>query len=98
MAKPRNTPKRASAKPVASEAAPKRRPGRPANPNTQKLPPVTGLRIPAELLARVDAHVEARNAELAGEGLTTNRTAVVIRLLREALDAREALTTKRGDA
>lgn len=90
MAKPRNTPKRASAKPVASEAAPKRRAGRPANPNTQPLPPVTGLRLPVELLARVDAYVEARNATLASEGLTTNRTAAVIRLLREALDALDA--------
>lgn len=88
MAKPHNTPKRTTPKPATPEAAPKRRPGRPVNPNTQPLPPVTGLRIPTELLERVDAFVEARNRELASEGLTTNRTAVVVRLLREALDAK----------
>ena len=97
MAKPRNTPKRTTPKPATPEAAPKRRPGRPANPNTPALPPVTGLRIPVELLARGDAFVETRNRELASEGLSTTRTAAVIRLLREALDAREA-KAPRSDA
>lgn len=97
MAKPRNTTKRTTSKPATPEAAPKRRAGRPANPNTQPLPPVTGLRIPAELLERIDAFVETRNRELASEGLSTTRTAAVIRLLREALDAREA-KAPRSDA
>lgn len=92
MAKPRNTPKRTTPKPAPSEAAPKRRAGRPANPNTQPLPPVTGLRLPLDLLDALDAYVEKRNAELASEGLTTNRTAVVIRLLREALAVKSAAT------
>ena len=64
MAKPRNTPKRTTPKPAPSEAAPKRRAGRPANPNTQPLPPVTGLRLPLDLLDALDAYVEKRNAEL----------------------------------
>lgn len=92
MAKPRNTGK--TSKPAPTTEAPKRKPGRPAKATTQPLPPVTGIRFPPELLARVDAYVDARNAELASEGLTTNRNAIIVRLVRDALDA----VTSKGSA
>jgi hypothetical protein len=81
MAKPK------TAKPAN---APKRSAGRPPKPTTVPLPTVTGIRLPDDLRARLDAAVDARNAELASEGLTTNRNALVVKLLREALDARDA--------
>lgn len=96
MAKPRNTGRASKpAKPSTSTEAPKRKPGRPARPDTQPLPPVTGIRFPVELLERVDAFVDERNAELATEGLTTNRNAIIVRFVREALDAHAA---KKGNA
>ena len=54
------------------------------------LPNVTGIRIPEDLRARLDALVDVRNTELAPEGLSTNRNAMVVKLLRDALDAVDA--------
>lgn len=95
MAKTRTT-KGPGRPPKAREQAPdapKRGPGRPPKASTQPLPPVTGIRFPVELLARVDAFVARRNVELEGEGFTTNRNAVVVRLVRDALDAIEGPST-----
>ena len=52
-----------------------------------QLPPVTGIRIPIDLLDEIDTLVGSEKARLASEGATTNRNALVVRLLREALDA-----------
>lgn len=51
---------------------------------------VTGFRIPPELLARLDADVAARNAELASIGATVNRTSVMVAALTEYCDRRES--------
>ena len=81
---------RAMAKPKASKA------GRPANPNKPPLPPMTGLRLPDDLRAELDAIVEQENARLAPEGASTNRTAVMVRMLRESVARWNAGYTSKG--
>jgi hypothetical protein len=79
---------------TASTPQPARRgPGRPkgANPST----PVTGFRIPLELLARLDAIAARRNAELASRGATTSRNAVMVNVLTEFCDREEAAEAAR---
>lgn len=78
----------ATKKAPAPTSAPRRGPGRPkgANPST----PVTGFRIPIELLARLDAITERRNAALAAQGATTSRNAVMVQVLSEFCDREEA--------
>lgn len=56
--------------------------------------PTTGFRIPPAVLARVDAVVAARNAELAAIGATVNRTSVIVAALTDYCDRFEA--AKRG--
>ena len=73
-----------------------RPPGRPKKAVTTHAINVTGVRLPEDLRARLDAVVDEENAQHAAAGLTTNRNAVIVRLLREALDARDA-RTKGGD-
>ena len=63
--------------------------GRPPNPNKTPLPPVTGVRIPDDLRDALDIIVDRENAELAAKGASTNRNALIVRLLREAV-ARDA--------
>ena len=53
------------------------------SPNS--VPPVTGVRIPDDLRDDLDAIVEEQNARNAAEGLTTNRNALIVRLLREGV-------------
>lgn len=74
MAKPKTTP------------TPKRPPGRPRNETPP--PGVTGFRLPAELVARLDARVALLNAR-APDGFKTNRNALVAALLRDGLDRAE---------
>lgn len=46
---------------------------------------MTGFRIPPELIKALDAYVDRQN-EKAPRGFTTNRTAVVIELIRRAVE------------
>lgn len=71
-----------------------RPPGRPKKADPAHAVNVTGVRIPDELRARLDAAVEHENAQHAARGLTTNRSALIVTLLREALDARDAAQEK----
>lgn len=68
--------------------APKNRGGRPKGV-TDPIP-TTGFRIPPAVLARVDALVAARNAELAAIGATVNRTSVIVAALADYCDRFEA--------
>lgn len=80
MAKPKTPPK------------PEKRPrGRPRKTEEEKaqLPPVTGVRIPEALRDEIDGLVDRENAALAAKGASTNRNALIVLLLREALDARK---------
>ena len=79
------------AKPKAPQKPVTRPRGRPRKSEEEKaqLPPVTGIRIPVDLLGEIDTLVDSEKARLASEGATTNRNALVVRLLREALDARK---------
>lgn len=52
-------------------------------------PPVTGVRIPLDVLEALDAIVERRAAALAAQGATTSRNALIVAMLRDAI-AREA--------
>ena len=63
--------------------------GRPPNPHKAPLPPVTGVRIPDDLRDALDVIVDRENAALAEKGASTNRNALIVRLLREAV-ARDA--------
>lgn len=58
--------------------------GRPPKVNKAPLPPVTGVRIPEDILARLDAMVDAENARLAPTGASISRSALIVRILREA--------------
>jgi len=57
--------------------------------------PVTGFRVPAELLERVDRIVEARNKELAPIGAKVNRSAVVVAMITEGCERAEAAAAGR---
>lgn len=89
MAKPRS-PARSPKVPKAPKAPGARSPGRPPKAPEARavVPPVTGVRIPADLLVDLDAEVTRANAALAAQGATTNRSAVIVLLLREGLAAR----------
>lgn len=63
--------------------------GRPARPNKPARPNITGLRIPADVIARLDALAEQLTAR-PGQVGAVSRNAVVLLLLREGLDAHEA--------
>lgn len=67
--------------------------GRPPGPEPR--PPVTGVRIPLPLLARIDAIVAAREPELAARGGTTSRSALIIAALAEFCDREEGATRGR---
>lgn len=82
MAKPRTTP-------------PPR--GRPPKAVKAVVPPVTGVRIPEDLRAELDALVETLNVTLAAQGASTNRSAVMVLLLREALEARRRARAPGGE-
>lgn len=56
-----------------------------ATPPDQHKVPMTGFRIPPELIKALDAYVDRQN-EKAPRGFTTNRTAVVIELIRRAVE------------
>lgn len=79
MAKPK-TPKTATGKPL----------GRPPKAQKAVIPTVTGIRLPDDLRDWLDAMVAQENERLALEGASTNRNALIIRLLREARETREA--------
>lgn len=49
------------------------------------LPPVTGVRIPEDILSDLDAMVEVENTRLAPTGASISRSALIVRLLREAV-------------
>ena len=68
-------------------AAPKRM-GRPPGKTAPK--PHTGVRIPPELLARLDRVVERRQRELAFRGQSTSRTAVINEAVADLCDREEA--------
>jgi hypothetical protein len=78
--------------PLPSSAAPSSKPkgrgGRPRGPEPQ--PPVTGFRVPLALLARLDALVVRRAAELAPLGGKTSRAGLVVAALVEYCDREEA--------
>lgn len=87
-------PKVSKSAPTTSRGATltgKKKVGRPRG----KIPraPVTGVRIPEALLARIDAIVERRAAELAARGGTTSRSAMIIAALEAFCSAEEASTT-----
>ena len=77
------------AKPKSAASTGKHPGGRPPNPNKAELPPVTGVRLPADLRAILDRMVEEENRALAPMGSRTTLIAVIVRLLREAVAARE---------
>lgn len=96
QASTRNTKREPAQKP---ETPAKRPPGRPPKATTVPLPSVTGVRFPPEIIERVDAYVDLRNEELRGGGLTTNRNAMIVRLVRDALDVVAPITkTPEGGA
>lgn len=59
--------------------------GRPPKVNKVAQPPVTGVRIPDDVLAALDAKVASENERLASTGASLSRTALIVRLLREAV-------------
>jgi len=65
--------------------------GRPARPNKPPRPNITGLRIPPDIIERLDALAERLSARPEQVGVVS-RNAVVLLLLREGLTAREAET------
>lgn len=66
----------------------KKRAGRPRN--AVPPPPVTGFRVPLELLERLDVVVERRAAELERLGGSTSRNALVVAAIREFCEREEA--------
>ena len=75
------------AKPPPSSTT-KRPVGRPRREDPR--PSVTGLRIPAELLERLDAILARRAAELARLGGSPSRNALIVAALAEFCDREEA--------
>ncbi len=70
-------------------SSPKKRPvGRPRREEPR--PSVTGFRVPAELLVRLDAIVARRAAELARLGGSPSRNALVVAALTEFCEREEA--------
>lgn len=65
-------------------SAPKKPRGRPRGETPP--PPVTGVRIPAEVLVALDAIVERRAAAMAPQGGTTSRNAIIVTALREFIE------------
>ncbi len=59
--------------------------GRPPKVHKTPLPPVTGVRIPEDILSDLDAMVEVENARLAPTGASISRSALIVRLLREGV-------------
>lgn len=74
-------------------------PARPPAPATAKRvgrpkgatppPPVTGFRVPKELLDRLDAIAQRRERELAHLGANVSRNAIVVAALTEFCDREE---------
>lgn len=73
--------------PTKKKPASKKPRGRPKG--AEPPPPVTGVRIPLDVLEALDAIVERRAATLAAQGATTSRNALIVAMLRDAI-AREA--------
>lgn len=73
---PKTTTKKAPAKPL----------GRPKGDTPP--PPVTGVRIPIELLAALDALAAKRTEALAPQGGSVSRNALIVAMLRDGV-ARE---------
>lgn len=84
---------------IQAQAVPPKTPSKPATP---KRPPgrksveeepmeVTSLRLPRSVVERLDAWVEQRNATPPSEPTSPlTRSALVLHILRAALDARDA--------
>ncbi len=91
------TPKPRGASAPAADPPPRRRGGRPPKGDggalVSEFQPVT-IRPPPELLARIDAEVERRNAVSREQGYTTSRGAVMVIALREFCDRAEAAAAR----
>lgn len=59
--------------------------GRPPKAHKTPLPPVTGVRIPEDILSDLDTMVDVENERLAPTGASISRSALIVRLLREAV-------------
>lgn len=89
---------------MTKTAAPKKlQPGAPAAKRSRGRPKgatapvgITGFRIPPAVLARLDALVDQRNAELAAQGASVNRTSLLVAAIMEFCDRheREAATPR----
>ncbi len=71
--------------------------GAPPAGSIRDYPGVT-VRLPPELLARVDTEVNRRNAALAKQGAATSRGAVLVIAVREFCDRAEADAREKGGA
>lgn len=73
---------------------------KPAGASTRKRPDAvrdiapTGVRIPPEVLTRLDGIVTQRNAALAAQGASTSRAALIVTAVREFCDREEAAPSK----
>lgn len=84
------------AKPKTSAHTGKHPGGRPPNPHKPELPPVTGVRLPPDLRATLDAIVDEENRRLAPMGSRATLISVIVTLLREAVAARSKNSTEGG--
>ncbi len=64
--------------------------GRPPKAVKATIPSVTGVRLPEDLREALDAMVAEQNERGAAEGFSTNRNALIVRLLRDAVNAWKA--------
>jgi len=81
---PKTKPK---TKPATTSGAEQPRRGRPRGETPQ--PSVTGIRIPAEFVEKLDAWAAEENAKKGAISRTT-RSSIVLGLIKDALEAREA--------
>ena len=71
--------------------------GRPPKAHKAPLPPVTGVRIPEDILSELDAMVDVENARLAPTGASISRSALIVRLLREAVTRSKTPAAGQGE-
>jgi hypothetical protein len=81
---------------AATPARPAKRMGRPRGPTP--MAPVTGVRIPPAVIARLDAITARRAAELAARGGSTSRSAIIVAALVEFCDREERLLAQASGA
>lgn len=87
---------KATAKPSAPSPAP-RKGGRPRKDDAVRDLPALSIRVDRGTIDRLDAIVTRRNRELAAQGATTSRLAVMAIALREFCDREEAAHPPAGE-